>query len=99
MKTAPTIAAAFLTTVCAIASISGCTLTGRWCDPMTFRCRRACGLRIAPEWALTDRFNIVAKIPAGTSEDQVRAMPQNLLLDRFRMTVRAAPMRPNHRST
>lgn len=42
---------------------------------------------IAPEWMLTDHFNIVAKIPAGTGEDQVRVMLQNLLLDRFRMTV------------
>lgn len=42
---------------------------------------------IGPEWTLTDRFNIVAKIPAGTNEDQVRVMLQNLLRDRFRMTV------------
>jgi uncharacterized protein (TIGR03435 family) len=42
---------------------------------------------IGPEWIVTDHFNIMAKLPAGASQDQVRAMLQNLLLDRFRMTV------------
>jgi len=42
---------------------------------------------IGPEWIVTDHFNIMAKLPAGANQDQVRGMLQNLLLDRFRMTV------------
>src|SRR6185437_5930766 len=42
---------------------------------------------IGPEWIVNDHFNIMAKIPAGAGQDQVKAMLQNLLLDRFRMTV------------
>ena len=42
---------------------------------------------IGPEWIVSDHFNIVAKLPAGASQDQVRGMLQSLLLVRFRMTV------------
>lgn len=42
---------------------------------------------IGPDWIVSDRFNIVAKLPAGARQDQVRGMLQNLLLDRFRMSV------------
>ena len=42
---------------------------------------------IGPEWIVTLHFNIVAKLPAGATQDEVRGMLQNLLLDRFQMTV------------
>jgi uncharacterized protein (TIGR03435 family) len=42
---------------------------------------------IGPEWIVTAHFDITAKLPAGASQEQVRGMLQNLLLDRFRMTV------------
>jgi len=41
-----------------------------------------------PSWLDSDRFNIVAKIPEGVSNDQVPAMLQNLLVERFKLTVR-----------
>ncbi len=40
-----------------------------------------------PEWMGAARFNINAKIPEGTTREQFQAMLQNLLLDRFKMTV------------
>ena len=42
---------------------------------------------IGPDWIVNDHFDITAKIPAGASQDQVKEMLQNLLTDRFRMTV------------
>ena len=42
---------------------------------------------IGPDWTVFDHFDITAKLPAGTGQDQVRAMLQNLLLDRFHMTI------------
>ena len=44
---------------------------------------------VGPDWIAQDRFNITAKLPAGASQDQVREMLKNLLLDRFKMTVHA----------
>lgn len=38
-----------------------------------------------PEWLASTRFDIAAKVPAGTSRDQVRPMLQSLLEDRFQM--------------
>jgi len=40
-----------------------------------------------PDWYDSDRFNITAKLPQGTPQEQVREMLKNLLLDRFRITV------------
>jgi uncharacterized protein (TIGR03435 family) len=40
-----------------------------------------------PDWMGAARFNISAKIPEGTTREQFQAMLQNLLLDRFEMTV------------
>jgi uncharacterized protein (TIGR03435 family) len=37
----------------------------------------------APDWMNTERYDIVAKVPAGTTKAQVRVMWQNLLKDRF----------------
>lgn len=40
---------------------------------------------IGPDWMATQRFNIAAKIPEGTPQDQVLPMLQSLLADRFQM--------------
>jgi uncharacterized protein (TIGR03435 family) len=39
----------------------------------------------APDWLNFERYDIAAKFPAGTPLDQVRAMLQNLLADRFKL--------------
>ncbi|MGD0499753.1 MAG: TIGR03435 family protein [Bryobacteraceae bacterium] len=39
----------------------------------------------APSWLSSERFNIAAKVPPGTTEDQFRVMLQNLLADRFKL--------------
>jgi uncharacterized protein (TIGR03435 family) len=41
-----------------------------------------------PSWADDDRYEIDAKVPAGTSYEQMRPMLQALLADRFQLTVR-----------
>jgi len=40
-----------------------------------------------PEWLDTERFDIVAKVPAGATREQARVMLQNLLADRFGLTL------------
>ncbi|HEY1755401.1 MAG TPA: TIGR03435 family protein [Bryobacteraceae bacterium] len=40
-----------------------------------------------PEWIAGDRFDIIAKVPAGASKDQANRMLQNLLAERFKLTV------------
>src|SRR4051812_15321365 len=40
---------------------------------------------VGPDWLDSDRFDIQAKAPEGTSEDAFRVMLQRLLADRFRM--------------
>src|SRR5258708_9522384 len=41
----------------------------------------------APDWLDSERFDIEAKFPAGTQENQVREMFQNLLADRFHLKI------------
>ncbi|HEY7386898.1 MAG TPA: TIGR03435 family protein [Bryobacteraceae bacterium] len=41
----------------------------------------------APDWAATERFDILAKLPEGASKDQVPAMLQALLAERFKLAV------------
>jgi uncharacterized protein (TIGR03435 family) len=41
----------------------------------------------APDWMVDTRFDITAKIPPGTTEEQLRLMEQTLLVERFRLTV------------
>jgi len=42
---------------------------------------------IGPDWIASDRFDITAKLPAGTfTDDQRREMLQNLLMDRFKIS-------------
>ncbi len=39
-----------------------------------------------PEWLMSERFDVTAKVPAGATKEQARIMMQNLLADRFKMT-------------
>jgi uncharacterized protein (TIGR03435 family) len=41
-----------------------------------------------PSWALSDRFDITAKVPAGTPRELAAAMARNLLAERFQLVVR-----------
>jgi uncharacterized protein (TIGR03435 family) len=41
---------------------------------------------VGPEWVASDRWDITAKLPAGSNSDQVPEMLQNLLTDRFKIT-------------
>ncbi len=40
-----------------------------------------------PAWMQSTRFDIEAKVPAGTTKEQSRIMLQNLLADRFKLTL------------
>jgi uncharacterized protein (TIGR03435 family) len=40
-----------------------------------------------PAWIDTDRFDLAAKVPLGTTEAQFQQMLQNLLADRFKLAV------------
>lgn len=40
-----------------------------------------------PDWLNSERFDIVAKVPEGTTKEQSRIMLQNLLADRFKLTL------------
>ena len=40
-----------------------------------------------PNWLDSERFDIVAKIPAGATKEQVKVMLQNLLAERFKLTL------------
>lgn len=41
----------------------------------------------APAWLAEEHYDIVAKVPAGTTPDELRLMFQNLLAERFRLKV------------
>lgn len=50
------------------------------------------GKQIAgPDWITQARFDVNATIPAGTSRDQVPGMLQDLLRERFQLTIRREP--------
>jgi uncharacterized protein (TIGR03435 family) len=40
-----------------------------------------------PDWLASERFDVVAKLPAGSTPDQIPAMLQALLADRFKLTL------------
>ncbi|HLI85121.1 MAG TPA: TIGR03435 family protein [Bryobacteraceae bacterium] len=40
-----------------------------------------------PAWLDSERYDIIAKVPAGTTKDQVKVMWQHLLADRFGVTL------------
>jgi len=46
-----------------------------------------CDQVVGPPWLRSGRYDIEAKIPAGTTTDQFRIMLQNLLAERFQMTL------------
>jgi uncharacterized protein (TIGR03435 family) len=41
----------------------------------------------APEWIRNERFDVTAKFPQGTTREQSRLMEQNLLTERFQLTL------------
>ena len=43
-----------------------------------------------PDWLITDRFDIAARLPDGASKDDIPAMLRALLEDRFKLTVHRA---------
>ena len=43
---------------------------------------------VGPSWMDTERYDIVAIPPEGAAQEQIPAMLQNLLVERFQMTVR-----------
>ncbi len=46
-----------------------------------------CDQIVGPPWLRSSRYDIDAKIPAGATNDQFRTMLQNLLAERFHMTL------------
>jgi uncharacterized protein (TIGR03435 family) len=38
-----------------------------------------------PDWVATDKYDMVAKVPPGTTKDQLRHMLQNLMVERFHL--------------
>ena len=40
-----------------------------------------------PNWMTSDRFDVIAKVPAGITEENARLMLRTLLADRFGLTV------------
>jgi uncharacterized protein (TIGR03435 family) len=40
-----------------------------------------------PDWLDSERFDVTAKVPPGTTKEQARVMMQNLLADRFKLTI------------
>lgn len=55
----------------------------------------ACAVRAwqvsGPDWIDTERYDITAKVAEGVTKDQVRAMLQQLLADRFKTVLRHEP--------
>ena len=49
---------------------------------------------IVADWAAQERFDIAGNLPDGASRDQVPAMLQALLADRFRHAMATAPEQP-----
>lgn len=73
-------------------------------EPGRFRCRNCTLFMLladafdvmsyqlsGPSWIQTERFDVSANIPTGTSEQQVLVMEQNLLTDRFKITFHHEP--------
>jgi uncharacterized protein (TIGR03435 family) len=69
-------------------------------DPALYRCER-CELRVLlmqaynvnnfqllrPSWMETAVFDVIAKVPEGTTKEQYRLMLQNLLAERFKLSL------------
>jgi uncharacterized protein (TIGR03435 family) len=72
----------------------GTTDPGMWkCSsvPLSFLISNAYGLEMyqftAPVWMRGATFDITAKVPAGTTKEQFQRMQQNLLVERFKLTL------------
>ncbi len=63
-------------------SCQNCTLMMLVTDAFNVRPSQVSG----PPWMTTERFDMTAKIPLGSTEEQVLVMEQNLLAERFKMT-------------
>lgn len=63
-------------------SCQNCTLMMLVTDAFNVRASQVSG----PAWMTAERFDITAKIPLGSTEEQVLVMEQNLLAERFKMT-------------
>jgi uncharacterized protein (TIGR03435 family) len=63
-------------------SCQNCTLMMLVTDAFDVRPSQVSG----PSWMNGERFDITAKIPKGSSEEQVLVMEQNLLAERFKLT-------------
>ncbi len=42
---------------------------------------------LGPKWLDSERFDIVAKVPSGVTKEQIKVMLQNLLVERFKLTL------------
>src|SRR5215831_6888466 len=42
---------------------------------------------VSPDWMASEYYEIDARMPVGTTTDQVKTMLQNLLVERFKMTI------------
>jgi len=60
----------------------GLRLAGRH-DPVRVRRQKLSGVR--PDWMRSSRWNVVARLPEGASQDQVPKMMQALLAERFQL--------------
>ncbi len=67
-------------------------------DPEMFRCQNMSSMNfisvafgmnyyqvMAPDWMYADKFDVIAKVPAGTTKEQFAIMLQNMLIDRFEL--------------
>ncbi len=78
-----------------VISVGGCTGGPGTRTPITLTCQsislrglisRAYGLEVVgPAWLDEEKFDIVARVPAGATKQQLKVMEQNLLADRFRL--------------
>jgi uncharacterized protein (TIGR03435 family) len=62
----------------------GIPLTGAIVEAYEVRINEISGL---PKWIENDKFDIEAKVPAGTNRHELHLMLQNLLAERFHLTV------------
>ncbi len=68
-------------------SCQNCTLLMLVTDAFNVRPSQVSG----PPWMATERFDITAKIPRGSTEEQALIMEQNLLAERFKMAFHREP--------
>jgi uncharacterized protein (TIGR03435 family) len=67
----------------AMVSVNGMTL--KWYIHYAYTAKES--LVSGPDWLSSERVDVVAKLPAGATRDQIPAMMQALLADRFKLTL------------